>query len=117
MAAPGEFVVLFAVEKTAGGFLADANKRDLAQVFVGPTLIWKVKIAVARQDHPIAAASPCRLIGTFAMFKRTPCAPLLKEEVHAGGVALIANGPRPIRMHWPGARAAFSAYDDPIDLA
>lgn len=44
-----------------------------------------------------------------------PFAPLLEEEQHASGRALIAERTSPIRMHRACAVAAFAAADDPVD--
>jgi hypothetical protein len=44
-----------------------------------------------------------------------PFVPLFEQERHLFGDALVADGPDPVRMHRPGARAGFAAGDDPVD--
>jgi hypothetical protein len=39
-----------------------------------------------------------------------PPAPLFEEEGRAGGLALVANGPHPGRLHRPGGPASSSAF-------
>ena len=41
--------------------------------------------------------------------------PLLEQEGHGSGLALVAQAARPIRVHRAGAGAAFAADDDPIE--
>jgi hypothetical protein len=77
-----------AVEQRASGFLAHPHGSSVAKI---------LRCAAVRPS-------------------RQALAPLLEEERHAGGMALVAQRSRPIRMHGPRAWPTLPAADHPVEL-
>jgi hypothetical protein len=76
--------MLLAVEKAAGGFLADAQGDVFAVVRDRTATIRDVVDTVSIDEEPLA--SPVIIFS-----KRLPATPLLKEERHTGRCALITH--------------------------
>ena len=97
--------MLDAIGQATGGFLADLPERQIANVsdLIGAPFMNRIRL----NPHQGRIILP-DLIGV------PPLPPLLEQEWDASGGALIAQGPRPIRVHRAGVVAALSADDDPV---
>ncbi len=101
--------MLFAVEETAGGFLADAIDGDPAR----PLLRAAFQLVAARDN----AVDGDAVFGDAAkiLANRVPLAVLLEEERRASRCALVAKIARPADVHRPRLRSALAADDRPIE--
>src|SRR5437016_3407930 len=105
-----------AIEQAAGGFLADATDAllivDIAVSGIAPDRAADI---LPFPIAPFAREKLRRLgivfdgAGFVELRPGQPRAPLLEEERDAGRLALIAQAPRPVRMHRTRLRAALAA--------
>src|SRR6185369_999112 len=94
--------------------------RYLRHLIPGTTIQLSSGVLLADAEHPVVRAVSDRNINvqvSIVIVRRMNpvLAPLFEEEGNACRLALVANGPHPLRRHRPGVLSALSPYDHPID--